>query len=636
MEDKVSRSSMDSLSVADEYVVVTPSEEKAGSTNGALAAQQQEVTSVSSSGSGTDTGLRIAGNGNMDQLKHNLEEVLEEHLGGIAKTTRMVPPSIKLNLVSSGVGHQVDGPGNDDLGSPQSPQEKIDDIGDMVMSGHVDSASPKDEDSQEDPWVPRSNSGSNPSTPTAITPIDKVCTLFSRIFYLGASTVNAPKSEVEVTRNMHILKEQESDNAMEIVLSVPRTAEGSVRLMEVDGKSEIAHYRITRILFCCRGHANTSESDCFAFTCSHGSKDSQLFHSHVFRCEVVEAVQRILTCFGQAFHRVPKSPGMVDSVPGLPMSPRERILHLDIPVLVDIREDDSGKGNYSPVPRDKKCFKLRQGVKKEIGIIVQQGHHKMLIIERCFGVLICPGREVPDREMYLLDAVNMEKNYDARNYSVVCQWDPNLPELEVLNAESPPGLEKGMFMTIAVDLVILGIQEPVRFVIETKVRIFAASEKFWYNKITTKKPLQENFSLLLEEIETSLENDVAYRVLSLESDTQRERRHVPVRQSSLNQARTPDSMSSMLEEESDDDEPLQSGSGSVGKDCEESILLGWGELLAKWRVNLSVHPKQLKGYVRKSVPEALRGEIWQLLAGVHESENLLEDYRILITKVSND
>lgn len=161
MEDKVSRSSMDSLSVADEYVVVTPSEEKAGSTNGALAAQQQEVTSVSSSGSGSDTGLRIAGNGNMDQLKHNLEEVLEEHLGGIAKTTRMVPPSIKLNLVSSGVGHQVDGPGNDDLGSPQSPQEKIDDIGDMVMSGHVDSASPKDEDSQEDPWVPRSSKSSN-------------------------------------------------------------------------------------------------------------------------------------------------------------------------------------------------------------------------------------------------------------------------------------------------------------------------------------------------------------------------------------------------------------------------------------------------------------------------------------------
>ncbi|XP_071500204.1 rab GTPase-activating protein 1-like [Diadema antillarum] len=623
MEDKVSRSSMDSLSVTDEFVVVTPSEDKSPESNPA----QQESASI-----GSDTGLRIAGNGNMDELKSNLEEVLEEHLGGIATNTKVPPPSIKLNLAPAGTG-QGDG-SSGELGSPQSPQEKIEDIGEMVMSGHVDSATPKDGSKQADPWVPMSNPASAPVTPTAITPIDKVCTLFSRIFYLGASTVNAPKSEVEVTRNMTILKEQESENAMEIVLSVPRTAEGSVRLLEVDGKSEIAHYRITRILFCCRGHANTTESDCFAFTCSHGSKDSQLFQCHVFRCEVIEAVQRILTCFGQAFHRVPKSPGVVDSVPGLPMSPRERILHLDIPVLVDIREDDSGKGNFSPVPRDKRCFKLRQGVQKEIGITVQQGHHKMLIIERCFGVLICPGREVPDREMYLLDAVNMEKNYDCRNYTVVCRWEPNLPELEVLNTESPPGLEKGMFMTIAVDLVILGIQEPVRFVIETKVRIFAASEKFWYNKITTKKPLQENFSLLLEEIETTLENDVAYRVLSLESDTQRERRHLPIRQSSINQVRTPDSLSSMLEEESDDDEPLQSGSGSVGKDCEESILLGWGELLAKWRVNLSVRPKQLKSYVRKGVPEALRGEVWQLLAGVHESENLLEEYRLLITKES--
>ena len=71
--------------------------------------------------------------------------------------------------------------------------------------------------------------GSAPSSPTAITPIDKVCTLFSRIFYLGASTVNAPKSEAEVMRNMSILKSQESETAIEIVLSVPRTAEGSVR-----------------------------------------------------------------------------------------------------------------------------------------------------------------------------------------------------------------------------------------------------------------------------------------------------------------------------------------------------------------------------------------------------------------------
>ena len=54
-------------------------------------------------------------------------------------------------------------------------------------------------------------------------------------------------------------------------------------------------------------------------------------------------------------------------------------------------------------------------------------------------------------------------------------------------------------MTIAVDLVVAGIQEPVRFVVETKVRIFPPSERFWYYMIN-KKPVQEQFYLVLEEV----------------------------------------------------------------------------------------------------------------------------------------
>ena len=92
-------------------------------------------------------------------------------------------------------------------------------------------------------------------------------------------------------------------------------------------------------------------------------------------------MQRILTCFGQAFHRVPRSPGLVDSIHGAMPAPRETLMSFTIPVLVDIREED-GKGNFGAVPRDKRCFKLRQGVKKEVLVTVQQTHHQVLNIER--------------------------------------------------------------------------------------------------------------------------------------------------------------------------------------------------------------------------------------------------------------
>ncbi len=54
-----------------------------------------------------------------------------------------------------------------------------------------------------------------------------------------------------------------------------------------------------------------------------------------------------------------------------------------------------------------------------------------------------------------------------------------------------------VFLTIAVDLVIEGIQEPVRFLIETKAKIFPQNERFWY---FSKKPHHEQFVLKLKEV----------------------------------------------------------------------------------------------------------------------------------------
>lgn len=82
------------------------------------------------------------------------------------------------------------------------------------------------------------------------------------------------------------------------------------------------------------------------------------------------------------------------------------------------------------------------------------------------------------------------------------------------------------------------------------------------------------------------------------------------------------------------DEPLLSGSGVVSKEVtDDNLLEAWHDVLVKWHQNLSQRPKPVQQLAKKGIPEALRGEVWQLLAGCHDNSELMEAYRILITKV---
>lgn len=54
------------------------------------------------------------------------------------------------------------------------------------------------------------------------------CTIFSGVSYLGAAAINAPKSEAEIQRNMSILNEQSSEQAIKVSVSVPSSSDGTV------------------------------------------------------------------------------------------------------------------------------------------------------------------------------------------------------------------------------------------------------------------------------------------------------------------------------------------------------------------------------------------------------------------------
>ena len=162
-----------------------------------------------------------------------------------------------------------------------------------------------------------------------------------------------------------------------------------------------------------------------------------------------------------------------------------------------------------------------------------------------------------------------------------------------------------------------GIADPVRFLIETKVRVFPTDER-WLLRGLKSKSQSEMFFVSVDE-ERKANGSASYSVKLIESATQRNR--------------GPE----MTLRVDDDEEPLSSGFGAVTLECSSERLVWWTkEKLSKWSDTATNPDHSLPDgidviIVKYGVPHALRGAVWPLLAKISPDrmDELKEAYRVL-------
>ncbi|KAL5291821.1 RABGAP1 family protein [Megaselia abdita] len=489
---------------------------------------------------------------------------------------------------------------------------------------------------------------------------DHDCTVFSGVTYLGSANIHNPKEEVDILKTMSELNSGTQSAGLKVSVSIPTNCEGYVILYDAETESTIASYEVQRILFYTHGSENTPEEACFGFTWSHGeSKENSIHQCHIFRCSIPEAVKQVSSCFQKAFQRYPPN-----SLTGSVTSGAGGLSVVDSSMLTSITSDMSGNplnsanyefvvsleikekvgSSFTAVPRDKSCFKIRCNVDKEVAFVVKQtpsNNLQPLFIERCFGVLLSPGKLVKQGDMQLLE---LDPRYTG--YHKIEQGNPNLAPYHIKAGWESSTFEQlnvecaKMFVTIGVDLVIKGIAEPVRFVMETPVTIQSQNEIRIMDHfiLSNRRPMTVKFYLQLKRKEDGGDNWEVNSIDPSEEIIEGQGTSSLIKMANNISKMVRSTSSVSIESDcptdysSDGDEPLLSGTGEVSKDCSVDTLNEWDPVLKEWDEK---RPKNLANLVRMGVPEALRMQVWQKLANIESKSGIADHYAVLITKETN-
>ncbi|XP_037722173.1 rab GTPase-activating protein 1-like [Drosophila subpulchrella] len=612
--------------------------------------------------------LDMAHNRNLSDMQHEMTDALRdlELERGVAAAGEKIAQRLpshqqkSLTLPLTGSGRRPADPEMRfpcTLFSPKS-EETLDDASSSNRVGHsvfydcID-ASPACVEEKQDAMKPEKGD----TTDEEVSEIDQGCTIFSGVTYLGAANINAPKSETEVYRIMGELNSGSKSVGLKITVSIPNCSDGLVVLHDAESNTVIATYEISSIILYYRGPVDTVENGCFAFTWLHGDA---LFQCHVFRCHIPEAVNQVSACFQKAFQTYPPSMScslnsaveMANSVTSDLSGNPLNTAGYEFIVSLEIRERVA-KNSYAAVPRDRGCFKLRANTDKEVCITVKQTPSNILQplhIERCFGVLVAPGKLVVQKDMHLIDMHSMgyvppggavvatESDSNAQPnsawpYTIRAEWKAQEKAFEQLNLESSK-----TNLTVAVDIVMRRIQEPVRFVIETPVTIQSASEMRIMDHFMSKRPMTLRFYLHLKRTDESnwkVNSIDPSEEITEQPGNQQSSSLLKMGMNNLSRIVRSSSIASIEDDcpsdySSDGDEPLLSGTGEVSKDCSQDTLDEWDPILREW--DGEKRPKNLAPLVRLGVPEALREKIWQKLANVEGKLEMNDMYKILITK----